>query len=160
MPQKCIEGSCRKRPLSVETVRKYVAENPLTEPEGLLLRGSAAMRGFAGCLDHNLEWLERFSPGGGARFRGATLKRWRRNTAAVRAWPRCRHVHGDGLQMRCADDERLQRACGFIPSRRPDCAGPMHCARSADSNSLRDHRTNSGAGPQANTAGSGAATTQ
>ena len=44
MPQKCIEGSCRKRPLSVETVREYVAENPLTEPEGLLLRGSAAMR--------------------------------------------------------------------------------------------------------------------
>ena len=56
------------------------------------------MRGFAGCLDHSLEWLERFSPGVGARFRGATLKRWRRNTAAVRAWPRCRHVHGDGSQ--------------------------------------------------------------
>ena len=98
MPQKCIEGSCRKRPLSVETLREYVAENPLTEPEGLLLRGSATMRGFARCLDHSLEWLERFSPGVGARFRGATLKRWRRNTAAVRAWPRCRHAHGDGLQ--------------------------------------------------------------
>ena len=23
----------------------------------------------------------------------------------------------------------MQRACGFIPTRRPDCAGPMHCVR-------------------------------
>jgi hypothetical protein len=38
MPQKCIEGSCRKRPLSVETVRKYLAERWLTEREELLLR--------------------------------------------------------------------------------------------------------------------------
>ena len=43
------------------------------------------MRGFAGCLDHSLDWLERFSPGVGARFRGHTLKRWQRNTAAMRA---------------------------------------------------------------------------
>ena len=64
MLQKCSEGSCRKRPISAETVRKYVAENRLTEREGLLLRGSAATRGFAGCLDHSLDWLERFSPWG------------------------------------------------------------------------------------------------
>jgi hypothetical protein len=70
---KCSEGSCRKRPISVETVRRYVAQNRLTEREGALLRGSAAMRGFAGCVDHSLDWLERFSPGVGARFRGATL---------------------------------------------------------------------------------------
>src|SRR5215467_12057032 len=38
MLQKCIEGSSPKRPLSVETVRKYVAERWLTEREGLLLR--------------------------------------------------------------------------------------------------------------------------
>jgi len=87
MPQKCSEGSCRKRPISVETVRQYVAENRLIERDGLLLRGSAAMRGFAGCLDHSLHWLERFSPGVGVRFRGHTLKRWRRNTAAVRGRP-------------------------------------------------------------------------
>jgi len=79
------EGSCRKYSISAETVRKYVAENRLTERDRLLLRGSAAMRAFAGCLDHSLDWLERFSPGVGARFRGHTLKRWQRNTAAMRA---------------------------------------------------------------------------
>ena len=105
MQQKCSEGSCRKRPILAETVRKYVAENRLGEREGLLLRGSAAMRGFAGCLDHSLDWLERFSPGVGARFRGHTLKRWRRNTAAMRAWPLrqntaqgCRPIDEDGAQ--------------------------------------------------------------
>jgi hypothetical protein len=41
------------------------------------------MRGFAGCLDHSLDWLERVSPGVGVRFRGNTLKRWQRNTAAT-----------------------------------------------------------------------------
>ena len=67
------EVSCRKYPISAETVRKYVAENRLTERDRLLLRGNAAMRGFAGCLDHSLNWLERFSPGVGARFRGGVI---------------------------------------------------------------------------------------
>ena len=60
MQQKCSKGSCRKRPILAETVRKYVAENRLSECEGLLLRGSAAVRGFAGCVDHSLDC---FSPG-------------------------------------------------------------------------------------------------
>jgi hypothetical protein len=66
MQQKCSEGSCRKRPISVETVRRYVAENRLTEREDVLLRGSAALRGFSGCLDHSLDWLERLPRGGRA----------------------------------------------------------------------------------------------
>jgi hypothetical protein len=37
MHQKCSEGSCRKYSISVETIRKYVAENRLIEREGALL---------------------------------------------------------------------------------------------------------------------------
>jgi len=44
--QKCREGSCRKRPISVETVRQYVAENRLTEPDGLLLRAVQSLGRF------------------------------------------------------------------------------------------------------------------
>jgi hypothetical protein len=68
MQQKCSEGSCRKRPILAETVRKYVAENRLSECEGLLLRGSAAVRGFAGCVDHSLDWLGRREAESNRRF--------------------------------------------------------------------------------------------
>src|SRR5262249_49420114 len=94
-----LEGSkCNKNVAKVLAENAQVlAENRLTEREGVLLRGSAEMRGFAGCLDHSLDLLERCSPGVGARFRGHTRKRWRRNTAAMRAWPRCRQ---------CAPEQR------------------------------------------------------
>ena len=64
------------------------------------------MRGFAGCLDHSLEWLERFSPGVGARFRGATLKTLAAkycSGAGVAEMPAC---PWGWLAMRCAEDER------------------------------------------------------